>query len=66
MKLKDLIESGVIRDADVVTASKPLQGCGADFRKGKWYQDQILDFMDLEIKSFSWDETNGFSIALKG
>ena len=65
MTLKDLIMNGFVKDTDKITITKPLSGSAFDLRKGNWFNDQILDFMDCEIKSFYWNEKNGFSIALK-
>lgn len=65
MTLKDLILAHFVKDNDKITIAKPLSGSACDMRKGNWFNDQILDFMNLEIRSFSWDEENGFSIALK-
>lgn len=65
MTLKDLVLSHFVKDNDRITIAKPLSGSACDMRKGNWFNDQILDFMNCEIKAFSWDEENGFSIALK-
>lgn len=65
MTLKDLITNGLVADSDKVTISKPLTGSACDMRTGNWFNDQVLEYMNAEIKAFSWDEDNGWSIALR-
>lgn len=65
MTLKDLISNGLLKDNDNITIAKPLSGNTADMRKGKWFNDQVLEFLNAEIKAFSWSEDGGYSIALK-
>ena len=65
MTLKDLISAGLIKDDTKIEISKKIIGNMVDLRKGNWFNDQILDYMNLEIKSFSYDCETGFSIALK-
>lgn len=65
MTLKDLITNGIVKDTDTVTVAKPLSGSACDMRKGNWFNDQVLEFMNKEIKAFSWSEDDGYSIALK-
>ena len=65
MTLKDLITNGLIMDNDKITIAKPLTGSACDMRKGNWFNDQVLEFMNAEISAFSWSENGGYSIALK-
>ncbi len=65
MTLRDLIINGIVKDTDKITIAKPLTGTACDMRKGNWFEDRVLDFMNMEIQSYSWDEDNGYSIALK-
>lgn len=65
MTLKDLITNGLVKDNDAITVGKPLSGSACDMRRGNWFNDQILEFMNSEIKAFSWSEDSGWSIALK-
>lgn len=65
MKLKDLVQSGLVNDSDIITVVKPLIGNACDMRKGNWLNDQVLEFMSAEIQAFSWNEDRGYSIALK-
>lgn len=60
MTLKELIESGLIKDKEIICAHRPMFGTLEDIRSGHWFQDQILDIMDEEIDSLeygceSWD-----------
>jgi len=65
MTLHELIANGIVKDSDKIEIAKPLEGNAADIRRGNWYNDKVLDFMNAEIKSYSWSETHGFSILLK-
>lgn len=65
MTLKNLITNGLVGDNEKVTIVKPLTGNLCDMRKGNWFNDQVLEFLNEEISAFSWDEDNGYSIALK-
>ncbi len=65
MTLKDLISSGLMKDTDSVTVTKPLTGSAFDMRKGNWFHDQILGYLDAEVRAFSWSEEGGYSVALK-
>lgn len=65
MVLRDLISNGLVKDTDKITIAKPLAGSACDMRRGNWFNDQVLEFMNAEIKAFSWDESSGYSIALK-
>lgn len=65
MTLKDLINNGLVGDDENVTIVKPLSGSVCDMRKGNWLNEQVQELSDAEISAFSWDEVNGYSIALK-
>lgn len=65
MTLRDLIANGLIKDNDKIVIAKPLTGNACDMRKGNWFNDQVLEFMNAEISEFSWSEDGGYSIALK-
>ena len=65
MVLRDLISNGLVKDSDKITIAKPLTGSACDMRRGNWFNDQVLEFMNAEIKAFSWDESSGYSVALK-
>ena len=62
MKLKELIESELIGDSDIITVHLPLVGNLKAVRRGNWFNDQILDVMDHEIDELryiagNWDVT---------
>ena len=65
MTLKDLIANGLIKDDDKIIIAKPLAGSACDMRKGNGYNDQVLEFMNAKISSFSWIHGKGYSISLK-
>lgn len=65
MTLKDLVINGLVKDNDKITLSKPLTGEACDMRKGNWFNDKIMEYMNAEIKSFTWAEDSGWSIALR-
>lgn len=65
MKLKDLLLSDFINDETNLITSRPMVGNICDIRKGNWYQDHILDFMDFTVRKFDFDcDLNTLSVAL--
>lgn len=54
MTLKELIESNLIKDDEIICIRKPLFGTVKDIRRGNWYQDQILDLMDEKIDKMTY------------
>lgn len=65
MTIHELLESGLIKDNDMITISIPIFGSAVDMRKGYWFNDQILDCHNAEIERFSWNQENGYSIAIQ-
>lgn len=65
MTLEDLIINGLVNDNDKIMIGKTLTGSACDMRKGNWFNDQILEYMNAEIKALSWSEDSGLSICLK-
>ena len=62
MTLKELIDSELIGDSDIITVRLPLIGNLTAIRRGNWFCDQILDVMDYEIEELKyiaekWDVT---------
>lgn len=49
MILKELIESGLVKDEDNLMIHVPIFGNVRQIRCGKWFNDQILDLMDRAI-----------------
>ena len=54
MILKDLIESGLIKDDEIVCIHKPMYGTLSEIASGNWYQDQVLNLMDEKIDKLSY------------
>lgn len=65
MTLRELLANGLVKDTDVIVMAKPLSGNACDMRKGNWFNDQVLEYMDAEVGAFSWNEDNEWSITLK-
>ena len=65
MLLKELIESNLVKDTDILTIAKKAKSFGTDIRKGTWINDSILAWLNEEIDSLTFDQVNGWSIALK-
>ena len=60
MILKELIESGLIKDEEIVCLHRPMYGTLQEIRSGNWFQDHILDLMDEKIDTLhyccgNWD-----------
>ena len=60
MTLKELLESGLIRDEEIICIHRPLYGSAMEIRQGHWYQDNILNIMDATVDTMkyccgSWD-----------
>ena len=66
MKLKDLLMMDFVNDDTIFITSRPISGSVCDIRKGKWFNDNILDFMSLDVKKFDYDfELNYLTVALQ-
>ncbi len=59
---KILLELGLINDDTKVwirdTDMRVLAG-------GNWYQDNVLNYVDREVESFTWQDDNYFYVDLK-
>lgn len=65
MKLKDLLMMDFINDETRFITSKPIGGSVSDIRKGKWFEDKILELMSLEVRKFDFDcDLDILSVAL--
>lgn len=53
--LKKLLENGFVKDSDKVAVCDQSQAGNFFWRYGSWFQDNILDINEREIKRFSWD-----------
>lgn len=54
MKLKELIESNLVKDDHNLVVNVPIHGSASQIRKGNWFHDQILDVMDREIDTIEY------------
>ncbi len=65
MTLKDLVTAGLVDDDTKITISRVIVGNMIDLRKGTWFQDDVVNFLNCEISAMTFDEQNGFSISCK-
>lgn len=66
MKLSELIMSGLVKDSDTITISKPSNGhVRPTCDKGNWFQDHILNYINEEISEYSWKAESGYFVILK-
>lgn len=54
MKLKELIESNLVKDDHNLVVNVPIHGSASQIRKGNWFHDQILDVMDREVDTIEY------------
>lgn len=54
MKLKELIESDLVKDDHNLVITMPVHGSASQIRRGNWFHDQILDVMDREIDTIEY------------
>ena len=54
MKLKELIESNLVKDDHNLVVNVPIHGSASQIRKGNWFHDRILDVMDREIDTIEY------------
>lgn len=59
MKLKDLIESCLIKDDHHLIISQRIAGYGRSVTRGNWYQDNVLDCLDREIFGAHYKDVDG-------
>lgn len=62
MKLKDLIESKIIKDStELWIWNYPFPGV----IHGKWFEDKILKFLERNIESFTYNRTDDVDVYLR-
>lgn len=54
MTLKELIESCLVKDDHNMKIGIPIFGKPREIKSGRWFEDQILDYMDREIDSLEF------------
>ena len=63
MTIKQILETGLIKDDTEVWIR---QGDGFHvLAHGNWYQDDILEHMNREVESFTWQDDNNFYIDVR-
>lgn len=65
MTVKDLIESGLIQDNHRVCVKTQIFGSRQQIIAGRWYQDNVLELMDREVKYLQFKEDYLWIIWLK-
>ena len=65
MTLKDLLDSGFVKDDDVISIHMPLIGNLGKIRKGNWFSDKILDVMDRKIDTLQYTSWGDWDITLQ-
>lgn len=53
MTIKQLFETGLIKDNDEIWIRN---GNFHTLAHGNWYQDNILDYLDSDVSSFTWQD----------
>lgn len=64
MTLNELISSGVIKDTDYIQISRPISGPVSEIRGGNWFNDNILDWLDVPIYLIKWEKGRGWHVTL--
>lgn len=63
MTIKQILEMGLIKDDTEVWIR---QGDGFHvLAHGNWYQDNVLEHMNREVESFTWQDDNKIYIDVK-
>lgn len=65
LTLKDIVESGLIKDDTRITTEKYLAGGIRETRRGNWFHDPILEYLEEEIAELTWSEISGLVLSLK-
>lgn len=61
MTLRKILELGLIKDNTELWIRDDLHVLA----HGNWYQDNILEYMNREVESFTWQDDNNFYIDVK-
>lgn len=64
MKVRELFVMSVINDESNITIFDMSNAGGNWHTSEKWFNDNILDFVDREVESFYWDKNNIVKIYL--
>lgn len=64
MTLSKIIEMGLVKD-DTKIYVRGYGDVPVLLTCGNWFQDNVLDYMDKEIESFTWQDDNKIYIDIK-
>ena len=65
MTLHELVENGLIKDEDKISLTMTTAGAkAAELRKGKWFEDRIIEWAEEEIEELEYDRAFGWNINL--
>ena len=59
MKVRDVLECGIIRDTDTVRIRTEFLGSVQQIAAGKWFEDRILNELDSDVFEFKWSKFRG-------
>lgn len=62
MTVQQIIEMGLVNDMTKVFIRKDC----TFMAHGNWYQDNVLEYVDREVKSFTWQNDGKFYIDIEG
>lgn len=65
MTLMELLESGLIKDDHDVCIRMQLCGTRRTIARGNWFQDQVLEYLDWKIVSFSFEHGHIWTICVE-
>lgn len=65
MTLEKIIETGLVKDSTILTIRKYGEYGMIVAAIGNWFQDNVLDYLNNEIESFTWQDDDYFYIDLK-
>lgn len=65
MTLKEVLESGLVKDDDVIEIHIPMIGSMENIKRGHWFNDQILDVMDRKIDTLQYTSWGDWDITLQ-
>ena len=54
MKLKELIESNLVKDGHYFAVTVSVHGSASQIGRGNWFHDQNMDVMEREIKTIEY------------
>ena len=55
---------GLVKDNEKIRIIKPITVSVSVIRRGFWYSDQILGYLDNDIAEYSWSRERGWAVTL--